>query len=98
MSIKVYLLAIFTVWALSFIPGFPGFALAEDVKELRSELKTAHVASLEWSLFDLRVKQCTPDIGPALKQAYGERIQGLLRSYHNLTGQGYHLASCEDLR
>lgn len=98
MSAKVYLLAFFTIWAMSFIPGFPGFARAGDVDRLSREIRSTRAEILESSIFNVRVKQCEPDTPLTLRRAYGEQVNKMLRTYYEITGTRYELPDCDEVR
>lgn len=95
---KLWLLILFAVWALDLIPGFRGLARASEVQALSAQLEVDRIERIETSLFELRVKQCAPDIPVALRQAYGEQLSKLLRAYHDITGGAYNLLSCSEIR
>lgn len=95
---KLWLLIVFAFWSLDLVPGFPGLARAEDVKQLSADIRETRGELLSSNIFELRVKQCSPDTTTALRQAYGEQLGRLLRSYRELTGTSYELPACEDVR
>ena len=96
--VKLWLLLGFAVWSLDMVPGFPGLARAADLKALTADVREARTEILETGIFDLRIKQCDPSTPGSLRQAYGEQLGRMLRSYRELTGVQYQLLMCADVR
>lgn len=95
--LKLWMLLIFAIWSLDLVPGFPGLARADEMRQLGDEIRQSRIEMIEGQLFDLRVKQCLADTQVA-RQAYGEQLAKALRRFYELTGARYELPACSDVR
>ena len=95
--LKLWLLLVFAIWSLDLVPGFPGLARADEMRQLGEEIRQSRVEMIEVQLFELRVKQCLADT-PVARQAYGEQLAKAMRRFYELTGTRYELLNCSDVR
>lgn len=95
--LKLWMLLAFAFWALDLMPGFPGLARADEMRQLGEEIRRARVEVIESQLFELRIKQCLAET-PVTRQAYGEQLAKAMRSFYELTGARYELLNCADIR
>ncbi len=94
-------LTVHVALACGFIPFYPGFALAGEVKtvqqsvdSLAQELQTQRIGIIESSILDVRQKQC--EAQPEVRRLYTASLQKLLIEYTNITKHEYPLPECED--
>lgn len=88
-------MTIHIAWACGFLPGFSGFALADDIQEMRHEARDLKRVILEKEIFETRNKHCTADA--VQKPFYYARLVDLVRQYRQLVGEAYSIPSCEEL-
>ena len=96
--VKLWLLIAFAFWALDMIPGFPGFARADDVREFAAEVRQARISDLQSDLFNLKVKACDESLPQALRQQFQEQLSKSQADYYALVGQAYTLPNCAELK
>jgi len=77
--------------------GFPGFAKATDVEELRRGQMDAATEVVAQNIFDTRVRQCQAGTDEA-RRFYAERLQMLLAKYVDITQREYNrVPGCGEL-
>jgi len=96
--VKLWLLMFFAAWALDTIPGFPGFARADDVKYNAEMIMDLRIENTSNRIFELRIKECDPTTPTQLRQTYARQRQGLMDTYYHLTGHRYELMTCDEVR
>ena len=94
--LKLWMLLAFAFWSLDLMPGFPGLARADELRQLSDEIRLSRIETLEPRLFDLRVKQCLAD-SPGTRQAYAGQLAKSMRAFYELTGTRYELLDCAEI-
>lgn len=96
--VKLWLLIAFAFWALDMVPGFPGFARADDVRAVAEEVRQGRIGQLQSELFNLKVKACDEASPLALRQQFQEQLSKKQAEYFSLVGQAYTLPNCQELK
>lgn len=99
-SLKVWALLVFCLWGAGAFAtfGLNGFARAEDVQSLKTEVREARLENIERVIFDLWVRKCsTADL--SLRRALTDQLTKQLRLYREVGGIDYphKTTTCEDL-
>lgn len=74
-----------------------GFAKAEEVQSLKSDINALRTVALEQNMFDMHIKRCAAAPGSPIKIFLAEKIQTLQAEYVQVTGRYYVLPSCSEL-
>lgn len=82
-------------WACGWVPGVSGFAMADEVSDVKEDVKTIQIDLVDAQIFEQRLRQCQST--DQARQVHAQRLQRLLRRYQELTGRNYQLPSCSDL-
>lgn len=105
----IAVLAAHIAWACGLIPGLIGFARADEVDIVKSQLSqlqklvsenivTSRAEYLEGRAFDIRVKQCEAIAQKKSALVFTTQLQQVLYSYRVLTGRDLSLPGCEEMR
>lgn len=95
------LFSVHVAWACGWIPGMSGFAFAQDIddvkheiKELTEELRTQRVEYLEERILAAYAQQCSAGTQD-LREIHQRRLTRLLRHYQDVTDYTYPLQACD---
>lgn len=96
-ALVLLLVGFHVAWACGFVPGLDGFARADSVAVVKSDVAMIRTELLEQRLFETRVRQCTSTTSDA-RQYHGEKLQELRRTYYSVTGHDYPVPTCEEVK
>jgi hypothetical protein len=80
-------------WGL-FATIFPGFALANDVQQIREERRIERETDLEAKIIEVKMKQCESE--GVVRQLNTQTLQKMLVEYVKLTSRNYPVPGCDD--
>jgi hypothetical protein len=84
--------------ACGLLPFYPGFAYASDVQEAKSESRANRIESLQWRMFELRVKQCVAIDKGDSPRAFTIQMEVQQEKFHALTNSYHPLPDCLSLK
>lgn len=97
---SVAVLMFHVAWAcgwLGYIGLGNGFAYAEDVQKVQTDITSLRQSIIEQTMFDMQIRRCAAPQGGELRRFLTEKIQRLQNEYRDITGIVYQLPSCEEM-
>jgi hypothetical protein len=79
---------------LAGVTGYPGFALASDVEEIRKETQIQRIRELSKEMLDAKQKQCVAT--GEVRRLYLDTYNGLRAEYFMLTKREFPDPDCRD--
>ena len=98
-SSKLWVLLTFAAWALGMFVymGFAGFARANDINQIRTDVQMIQVQLLEQDLMTTRRAHCAAmvDVNGPAKIFYAEKMAVLEKRYYMIMGFKWSMPPCE---
>jgi hypothetical protein len=91
-------LALHIALACGLLPFYPGFAYAADVKDARLEARSGRLEQLQWTMFELRTRQCEAIDKGASPRGFTIQLEQQQKTYYSITNEYHELPSCQELK